>query len=154
MFLEGRTMPLCHQEFATYAHGTKGSAVVSQAGHHPSKARMYRSHRMAKEDLIWQCATPEISPYQLEWDDLLDAIRNDKPYNEAVRGAKSSLVTSMGRMACHTGQVVTYDDILNCEHEFGPDIDKLTMDSPSPLVAGADGRYPVPQPGILTKREY
>ncbi len=154
MFLEGRTMPGCHQEFATYAHGTKGAAVVSQSGHHPSKARMYKSHRMDKDDLIWQCATPEISPYQLEWDDLLDAIRNDKPYNEAVRGAKSSLVTSMGRMACHTGQVVTYDDILNCEHEFGPEIDKLAMDSPSPLVAGADGRYPVPQPGILTKREY
>ena len=33
-------------------------------------------------------------------------------------------------------------------------VDKLTMDSPAPLVAGPDGKYPVPQPGITTQREY
>jgi len=41
-----------------------------------------------------------------------------------------------------------------CEHEFAPDVDKLTPDSPAPLKANADGRYPVPQPGLITKREY
>jgi hypothetical protein len=35
-----------------------------------------------------------------------------------------------------------------------PGIDKLTLDSPSPLQAGPDGKYPPPQPGILTNREY
>jgi hypothetical protein len=90
----------------------------------------------------------------LEWDDLIDAIRNDKPYNEAKRGAEASLVNSMGRMAAHTGQVITYDDILNCKHEFAPDVDKLTMDSAAPLQAGPDGKYPVPQPGKLKDREY
>jgi hypothetical protein len=39
----------------------------------------------------------------------LDAIRQDKPYNEARRGAEASLVTSMGRMAAHTGRIVTYN---------------------------------------------
>jgi hypothetical protein len=57
-------------------------------------------------------------------------------------------------MACHTGQAVTYDQILNCKHEFAPDLDKLTMDSPPPLQADGDGRYSVPMPGIITKREY
>lgn len=154
MFLAGRTMPGCHQEFATFAHGTKGAAVVSQAGHHPSKARMYKSHRMVKEDLIWECAKPEANPYDLEWEDLMTAIRNDKPYNEAERGAKSSLVTAMGRMACHTGQIVTYEDMLNCEHEFAPNADKLTLDGPSPLMADTSGKYPVPMPGINTRKEY
>ena len=60
----------------------------------------------------------------------------------------------MGRMAAHTGRIITYDDILNCDHELAPDLDKLTMDSPAPLLADANGRYPVPQPGIVTKREY
>ena len=46
-----------------------------------------------------QFPQPEPNPYQLEWDELIDAIRNDKPYNEAKRGAEASLVTSMGRMA-------------------------------------------------------
>jgi hypothetical protein len=44
--------------------------------------------------------------------------------------------------------------MLNCEHEMAPDVDKLTMDSPAPLLLGADGKYPVPQPGIITQREY
>ena len=52
------------------------------------------------------------------------------------------------------GQIVTYDQMLNCDHEFAPDVDKLTMDSPAPLLAGPDGKYPIPQPGIVTKREY
>jgi hypothetical protein len=60
----------------------------------------------------------------------------------------------MGRMACHTAQVVTYDQMLECEHEFAPEIDKLTMESSAPIVADAEGKYPVPLPGLNKKREY
>ena len=60
----------------------------------------------------------------------------------------------MGRMACHTGQVVTFDEMLNHQHEFAPDVDKLTLDGPAPLLADADGKYPIPQPGLKTDREY
>jgi hypothetical protein len=108
---------------------------------------------MDKDNLVWAYPPKEPSPYQLEWDHLMEAIRQDKPYNEAKRGAEASLVTSMGRMACHTGQIVTYDQILNSDHEFAPEVDKLTMDSAAPLVADAAGKYPVPLPGI-NKREY
>ena len=84
----------------------------------------------------------------------MSAIRQDKPYNEVERGAKASLVTAMGRMAAHTGQVITYEQMLNCEHEFAPEVDKLTMESPAPLPAGPDGKYPVPEPGIKATREF
>jgi predicted dehydrogenase len=154
LYYYGRNMPGCHNEFASYAHGAKGSAVISTSGHAPGRVRTYKGHNMTKEDLIWAFPQPEQSPYQLEWDDLIDAIRQDKPYNEAQRGAEASLVTSMGRMAAHTGRIITYDEILNCPHEFAPEVDKLTMDSPAPLALGADGKYPVPQPGITTQREY
>jgi predicted dehydrogenase len=154
LFLEGRNIPGCHQEFASYAHGTKGSAVISTSSHTPARCRIYKGHNFTKEDLVWKCPPEEPDPYQLEWDHLLDAIRKDKPYNEARRGAEASLVTAMGRLAAHTGQLVTWDDMLTHEHEFAPDVDQLTMDSPAPLRAGRDGKYPVPQPGILTKREY
>jgi len=60
----------------------------------------------------------------------------------------------MGRMAAHTGQEVSFQDMLNCDHEFAPDLDKLTRESPGPLPADAKGRYPVPQPGITVKHEY
>ncbi len=90
----------------------------------------------------------------MEWINLIDAIRNDRPYNEVKRGVEASLVTSMGRMAAHTGKVVTYDDILNSTHEFAPGVATLTMDGPAPVLAGPDGRYPVPMPGLVTDREY
>lgn len=154
MLLNGRTMPGCHQEFASYVHGTKGSAVVSTASHTPAKCKIYKGQKMVKSDLTWQYPPDEPNPYQLEWNHLIAAIREDKPYNEVERGVKASIVTSMGRMASHTGQIITYDDMLNCEHEFAPDLEKLTLESDAPLKADADGKYPVPQPGIVTTREY
>ena len=102
----------------------------------------------------WAYPQPEANPYQLEWDHLIDAIRNDKFFNEVKRGVEASLVTSMGRMSAHTGQVITYDQMLNCEHEMAPNIDKLTLNSDAPLMPGPDGKYPVPEPGKVTDREY
>ncbi|MBN1817977.1 MAG: Gfo/Idh/MocA family oxidoreductase [Sedimentisphaerales bacterium] len=154
LFYYGRNMAGCYASFSSYAHGTKGSAVISTSGHSPGRVRTYKGHNMTDANLLWRYPQPEQSPYQLEWDDLIDAIRNDTPYNEVERGATASMVASMGRMAAHTGQVISYDQMLNCEHEFAPDVDKLTMDSPAPLQPGTDGKYPVPQPGILKNREY
>ncbi len=94
----------------------------------------------------------EPDPYQLEWNDLLNAIKREQPYNEVRRGAEASLVTSMGRMAAHTGQLITRDQILNHDHEFAPLIDQMTFESPAPVLADADGRYPVPQPGVVQRR--
>ena len=90
----------------------------------------------------------------MEWEDLVGAIRNDRPYNEAKRGAEASLVTSMGRMAAHTGQVITFDQILNSDHEFAPGVNKLTLASAAPLQVDATGKYPVPEPGVKKQREY
>jgi hypothetical protein len=84
----------------------------------------------------------------------MTAIRNDRAYNEVRRGAEASLITAMGRLASHTGQVVTRDETLAHTHEFAPQLDQLTMDSPAPVQAGADGKYAVPRPGIETRREY
>ena len=44
---------------------------------------------------------------------LFDAIINDTPHNDTERGAYSTLTAIMGRMAAHTGQVITWDDALN-----------------------------------------
>jgi predicted dehydrogenase len=154
LYLQGRNISGCHQEFASYAHGTKGSAIISTSAHTPAKCRIYKGQNFTKDDLIWKFPQPEPDPYQLEWDHLMEAIRHDRSYNEVRRGAEASLVTAMGRMAAHTGRVITRDQMLNCEHEFAPEVDQLTMESPAPVRAGSDGRYPVPEPGIKTKREY
>jgi predicted dehydrogenase len=154
LLLEGRTMPDCAQDFSSHGFGTKGSCVISQSSHFPTKARTYKGWNFVKDDLSWQFDKEEPVPYQLEWDHLLDAIKKDTKYNEVERGAKASLVTSMGRMAAHTGRIVTYDEILNSDHEFAPEVDKLVLGGPAPLQADKDGKYPVPQPGKNAKREY
>lgn len=153
-FFDGRTISGCHEEFASYAHGTKGSAVISTSGHAPGKVRIYSGQNMTPENLQWAFPQPEPNPYQLEWNDLMEAIRQDQPYNEVERGAIASLVTSMGRMAAHTGRIITLDEMMKHDHEFAPEVDKLTMNSPAPLQAESDGKYPVPAPGLKANREY
>jgi predicted dehydrogenase len=164
LFFEGRNMPGVHNEFASYLHGSKGTAVVSTNSHTPGRTRIYSGQNIPRwqqgqrepdpKNLVWAFPQPERSPYDWEWDDLIAAIRDDKPYNEVRRGAEASLVATMGRFAAHTGQIITFDEMLNHDHEFAPEVDKLTLNAPSPLRAGLDGKYPVPEPGVKKTREY
>lgn len=154
LFLGGRTQPGCHQEFASFAHGTKSCATISAQAHSPARCKIYKAQEFTKDQIAWEFGPDEQNPYQLEWNDFMRAIREDKPYNEVERGVMASAVTSMGRMACHTGQLITLDDLMECDHEFAPNVDKLTLDSDAPLQAKADGTYSVPMPGLVTTREY
>jgi predicted dehydrogenase len=154
LFLYGRTIDGCYGEHSSYAHGTKGSALISTGGHMPSRCRLFKNQEMTDANVLWQFGRPEPNPYQMEWDDLIAAIREDKPYNETRRGTEASLQAVMGRMAAHTGQYITRDALLKHDHEFAPGVDKLAMDSPSPLQAESDGSYPVPAPGQKVDREY
>jgi predicted dehydrogenase len=154
LLLEGRTMEGCFQEFASYAHGTRGSAIISQSGHSPCRARTFRGQRFVNADVTWRFGANEPDPYQLEWDHLLDAIRRNQAFNEVRRGAEASLITSMGRMSAHTGQAITRTQMLDCQHEFAPTVDQLTLESAAPLRLGADNKYAVPRPGISRDREF
>lgn len=153
-FLYGRCIRGCFDKFTSLAHGSKCAATISVGAGVPAQCSIFKGQNIKKDEASWRYSDKETSPYQLEWMDLIDAIREDQPYNEVKRGAEASLVSSMGRMAAHTGHVVTYDQILNLEHEFAPGVDRLTEDSPAPLQRDANGKYPVPQPGITTDREY
>jgi predicted dehydrogenase len=155
-FFGGRCMHGCEEIYTSSLHGTKGIGIASKSGDCGLPSSLYKSQTATAENLIWESKVnpDEKDPYQNEWNDLIDAIRDDKAYNEVKRGVEASLVSSMGRMAANTGREVTFDQMLNCEHDMAPDIEKFTMDSPAPLLADASGRYPVPQPGITITREY
>ncbi len=156
MYMDGRCVNYCNDIYSSYAHGSKGMAVVSSSGDCGLPSSIHRGQNPTRGNTAWvsKVAPEEQNPYVNEWNDLLDAIRNDKPYNEVNRGVHASLVTSMGRMSAHTGQEISYEQMLNNPFEYAPGADKFTMDSPSPLVSGPDGKYPVPMPGILKDREY
>lgn len=154
LFVQSRYMTGCHDEFASYAMGTQGAAVISTFVHTPAKCRIFKGYNVTRSDLLWAFPQPEPNPYELEWEHLVDAIRNDTPYNEVQRGTYASFVVALGRHAVHTGQVVELEELLNSDEEFAPAVDQLTSDSEAPIRANESGLYPAPQPGQLKNREY
>jgi predicted dehydrogenase len=156
LYMDGRCVIGAADMYATYAHGTKGMAVVASAGDCNPPSSTHRGQAPTRHNTIWTSKNipGEENPYVNEWNDFVDAIRNDQAYSEVERGVKTSLVGSMGRMAAHTGQEITYEQMLNCPHEFAPGADKFTMDSKPPLRSDSAGKYPVPEPGILKDREF
>jgi len=155
-FMDGRCINGCTPIYSSYAHGTKGAAIISKANDCGFPSSTYKTQGFERSNAIWTSAEKpgEQDPYTNEWNDLMEAIRNDKPYNEVKRGVEASMVTSMGRMAAHTGQEITFEQFMNHEHEYAPGADTWTFDSPAPVRANADGKYPMPQPGIVKDKEY
>jgi len=156
LFFDGRCMTGCKTIYSSYAHGTKAVAVVSKSGDCGLPSSIFEGTKIDASRLSWKSEVPrgKRNPYQNEWDVLIDKILNNTPHNEVDDGIKTSMVTSMGRMAAHTGQEISYDQILNCDHEFAPGVAELTFDSDAPLRSEADGSYPVPMPGQKGRREY
>jgi predicted dehydrogenase len=153
MLFDGRYQEGAQQHYHSFVHGTKGSAIASKNGDCGAPSSIYKGQAESRDDRLW-VSSDRSNPYQNEWDDLMDAIVNNKPYNEVKRGVEASLVTSMGRAAAHIGQEVTFEQMLNSEHAFAPDADKFTdKDSPAPLQPDGKGMYPQPEPG-RKKREY
>jgi hypothetical protein len=59
----------------------------------------------------------------------------------------------MGRIAAHTGKLVTYDGLLNGDYDLTAGVADFKADSPAPVRLLADYTYPVPTPGKF-KYEY
>lgn len=146
-FYESRLMNNCRQHFGVYGQGSKGAFTISTSGHSPAKPTIYRSQRVAKDNILWTADQPEPNPYRREWDHFVAAIVADEPYNEAIRGAEASLVTAMGRFSAHVGRPVTFQEMLDCPEDLTAGVEFLTMESAAPAVADEEGRYPVPNPG-------
>ena len=57
------------------------------------------------------------------------------------------MVAIMGRMACESGQMITWDEALASNLELAPGLDQFTLESRAPVEPDAQGRYPVAMPG-------
>lgn len=144
LLAQGRHMENCWGFFGDVIQGAKGSAVLGEGVSDP---RIYKGHKQSTEDIIWRYEGPKCDHYQREHDLLFDAIRNDKPYNESERAAKACLTSIMGRMACESGKLITWDDAFNSTLELAPGLDQLTWDGTPPVQPDANGKYPIAMPG-------
>lgn len=141
-----RWLPNCHTDFATYIHGTRCAAQFS-GPNHEGTVHIYKDQRCERAHIAWRAPREPVTPWQAEWDDLLQSIRQDRPHNEARRAALANLADLMGRAAVHMGRVITWEEAMASNFQFCPHLDQLTEDSPPPVQADAQGRYPVPVPG-------
>jgi predicted dehydrogenase len=142
----GRYIPNCHNDFATFVHGTKCAAKFSGNIHAPT-SWLYKDQRLEPANITWKPEKEAVNPWQAEWDVLLSAIRNNQPHNETRRAALSNLGAIMGRAAVHSGKIITWEEAMASDFQFCSNVDALNANSPAPVQADSQGRYPAPIPG-------
>jgi len=145
-----RRMKETGNDFATYLHGTKCSAQFS-GNIHAATVHTYKDHRVADSNIDWKPVDDAATPWQYEWNAFIKSIRLDRPHNEAERAAYADLATQMGRAACHTGQTVTWDEMLQSEFSFCQNLEQWTNDTQPPALADENGQFEIPIPGKWTE---
>lgn len=132
--------------FATFIHGSKRAAQFS-GDVHAATVHLYKGREIDNSQIDWAAEREPRGPWQAEWKDFLEAIRADRPYNEAERALKSNLAAIMGRAAAHMGRTITWPEMLASNFAFAPRVDQLQFGGPAPVQPDAAGNYPVPVPG-------
>jgi predicted dehydrogenase len=145
LLAQGRHMAGCWGFFGDVIHGATGSAVLGEGIPEP---RIYKGHKAAPANLAWEYKGPRCDAYNEEHNLLFRAIREDQPYNETERCAKTVMTAILGRMAAESGKLITYEEALASNLALAPELEKLTMDGPAPIMPDSQGRYPVALPGI------
>lgn len=141
-----RRIARTRSEFATFIHGSKCAAQFSGRTH-AATVHMFKDQNINKDNIAWTPEKDRYSPWQYEWNDFVKSIREDRPHNELKRAVYSDMTTLMGRAACHTGQTVTWDQMMASRFQFCDYLDKLDYNSPVPVRADENGQFPVPVPG-------
>ncbi len=137
-------------DFATYVHGTKRSAQFSGPVHR-SDVHIFKDQRIDNDNIAWSAPDDPYSIWDATWKLLVDAIRNDKPMNEAEHCARSNLADIMARAAIHSGQMVTLDEAMASDYQWCDYTDTMTDDSPPPEQPDEEGYYRVPNAGEWTE---
>ncbi len=132
MFSQSRQFPGCWNSRSEHVHGTKGYAEINRG-------------RIEGADK-WRFRNRIPNPYQIEHDVLFDAIRNNRPHNEAEYAALSTMTAIMGRMATYSGKMINWDDAINSSVSLAPQ--RYAWDAEPPVVPDASSCYPCAMPGV------
>jgi hypothetical protein len=123
----------CWNSVSEHVVGTKGNCDVS-------------AHIIRGTATPWRFKRGEVrNPYQQEHDELFDAIRNDKPRNDAEYGATSTMTAILGRLATYSGKMIEWDAAMKSEINLFPD--KLDWDANPKVMPNAEGLYALSVPG-------
>jgi predicted dehydrogenase len=136
MWSQCRQIPGCWNQVGEAAHGTHGTLELNARG----------AELLVNGKREWRSPPKRgKGEYQYEHDALFEAIRNDRPHNEAEYGATSTMTGILGRMATYTGKAVTWDEAFNSNETLTTDAE--TWDAMPLTRPDAAGKYPVAAPG-------
>jgi len=122
----------CITEISDKFFGTKGRCNLLK-------------HRIEGET-NWRYEGPPSNRFDLEHVALFSSIRSGKPVNNGIYMARSSMMAIMSTWCSYTGQAITWRQAMNSKHELKPE--RYVFDADPPTKPGADGRYPIPVPGV------
>jgi len=113
-----------HGNVSEFLRGTKGYTDCSRSLH------LNDGTLIAETDNPWPGTEEEKailaekynSPYDQEHIDLVNAIRRQSPINEAENVATSTLTAIMGRISAYTGKETTWDEMMNSDLHYQPEV--------------------------------
>jgi hypothetical protein len=106
LFSNCRQMAGCSADVSDHLFGTKGSAEMMSAtiaGENP-----------------WKYSGDKPNMYDQEHRELFASIRSGNPINNGLYMSQSTMLGIMGRMACYTGQTLTWDQCLGSKENLSP----------------------------------
>lgn len=142
LFSQCRHVPGCWNNIGEHAHGSVGSADISNA--------LIRGVDGKK---AWQSETKEVKGkgLQQQFFDLFASLRKGEVHNEADYAAISTMTSIMGRMATYSGRVVKWEDAFASVLQLA-NVDGIrSFADPAPVEPDENGHYPVAIPGSKTK---
>lgn len=88
----------------------------------------------------WEYKGETRNMYQVQHDELFASIRNNKPINDGVMMANSTMVAILGRMVAYSGQTITWEEAINSNQSLGPAHEEYAWDlkfaGPSVAIPG------------------
>jgi predicted dehydrogenase len=118
------------------AIGTKGSIKFGQGIISDHKGKVLYQHNSENDP----------NPYQVEHDELFDAVsKGVYRFEDATNGAHSTMTSILGRMATYSGQIITVDQALASNLNIMPST--LSWDADMPVKPDVNGEYPAAIPG-------
>jgi predicted dehydrogenase len=127
-----RQQPGCRNDISAWVVGSRGQARFSER-------RRGLVLRTASGERAYEGPTNNM--YQTEHDELFAAIRAGRPINNGDYMARSTLMAILGRMACYTGQLLTWEQALASRQDLSPPRYAWDVRLPVPPVA-TPGRTP------------
>jgi predicted dehydrogenase len=121
----------CHPDTNDYILGTKGRCNLL-------------SFRIEGET-NWHYDKPRENMYDLEHKALFAAIRSGQPLNNGNYMCLSSALGIAAQIACYTGAILLWDDVLKSRRSFA--LPRYAWDVDPPVKPGLDGNYPTAQQG-------